>query len=214
MSSESALPRREEPGISRAMESYINPFLGGKRVPLIIEIGVFHGGTTNLLCDKYLAPGGKVIGVDPLSDGVYVPIEPGTPETIRKIHHSHWKAMCTKQYEAFVANTARNADKIELVRMASSEAFPELLAAYEGKVDLIYVDGDHRAAAVWKDATNSFRLCRVGGLILFDDYLWRKGQIDPELTPLPAIDRFLAEYKGKIEVLKKGWRVMVRKVAE
>lgn len=203
-----------ERSLSRGINDYIAPFLGSRRVNLILEIGSFRGATTNLLCERYLAEGGKVIAVDPLLDGVYVPIADDSPEALKRVHRDSWRGGFAKQYDFFVANTKRNAARIELVRETSERAFPGLLERFAGKVDLIYVDGDHRAAAVWEDAVNSFRLCRVGGLIVFDDYLWRKGEFPPELTPLPAVDRFLAEYRARVKVVKKGYRVTVRKVAE
>ena len=199
--------------LSRGIESYIAPYLGGPRVGLIMEIGSFQGATTNLFCDRYLAEGGKVIAVDPLRDGVFLPIQDDSHEVMKRAHRDSWQEGFSKQYDLFVKNTRRNAGKIELVRKTSDEAYPGLLERFEGKVDLIYVDGDHRAAAVWEDAINSFRLCRVGGLIVFDDYLWRKGEFPPELTPLPAVDRFMREYAGRIEVVRKAYRVTVRKVA-
>jgi hypothetical protein len=200
--------------LSQQIDLDIDPFVNGKRVELILEIGVAQGGTTNIFCEKYLIEtGGKVVCVDPLLDGIYVPSEPGSggyhPE-----HHARWKKTFAKQYDHFVRNTFHNSNKIQLMRMTSSEAFPELLEKYEGKFDLIYIDGDHRSRAVWNDAINSFKLCKVGGYILFDDYLWKLPHMTLDQTPKPAVDRFISKYRNSIEVLKKGWRVMLRKVAE
>jgi hypothetical protein len=202
-----------ELSLSRGINGFIAPFLTKPRVDLIIEIGSYRGATTNLLCERYLTEGGKVIAVDPLVDGVYVPIDASAHKDLKRIHKESWHSRFSKQYDYFVRNTNRNASRIELVRKTSNLAFPELLERFEGTVDLIYVDGDHRAETVWEDAINSFRLCCVGGLIVFDDYLWRKGELPPELTPMPAIDRFLKEYAGRVRVMKKGYRVAVRKIA-
>jgi hypothetical protein len=41
-----------------------------------------------------------------------------------------------------------------------------------GTFDLVYVDGSHQAPDVLSDSVMSFHLLRVGGLMIFDDYLW------------------------------------------
>jgi predicted O-methyltransferase YrrM len=38
--------------------------------------------------------------------------------------------------------------------------------------DFIYVDGDHTAYGVIKDAIASYECLNVGGIIAFDDYQW------------------------------------------
>lgn len=181
-----------------------------ERVELALEIGCYHGATTNLLCDRYLSPSGKVVVVDPLRDGVYIDTEPSVPEIV-KAHETRWRRMFKSQFDVFEANTARNAGKIEIMRMLSTEAFPLLLERYVGQIDLIYIDGDHRAASVWEDAVNAYALCKVGGHILFDDYLWGK-EFPPEQTPKPAIDRFLREYSDRCVCVSKGYRVLVKKI--
>ncbi|MEP7085050.1 MAG: class I SAM-dependent methyltransferase [Betaproteobacteria bacterium] len=88
----------------------------------------------------------------------------------------------------------------------SSVALVELLAVpgNAGSFDLIYVDGSHQAADVLLDAVLSFQLLRLGGLLIFDDYLWSMepvGTQDPLNMPKPAIDAFLNLYQRKIRVV-------------
>ena len=55
----------------------------------------------------------------------------------------------------------------------SNIALVELAA--EGRTstfDLVFVDGSHQATDVLTDAVISFQLLRLGGLMIFDDYLW------------------------------------------
>lgn len=42
----------------------------------------------------------------------------------------------------------------------------------ENKFDFIYVDGLHLSQDVLYDALLSFDLLKVGGILIFDDYLW------------------------------------------
>lgn len=77
--------------------------------------------------------------------------------------------------------------------------------------DLIYIDGSHRAADVLLDGTLSWKLLKSGGLLLFDDYLWRI-ELPPRLRPQLAIDCFLENLGSRGEVLHRGYQVLVRKV--
>jgi predicted O-methyltransferase YrrM len=65
--------------------------------------------------------------------------------------------------------------------------------AQRGTFDLVYVDGSHQAKDVLCDAVMAFQLLRVGGLMIFDDYLWHEeplGQQDLLNMPKIAIDAF------------------------
>lgn len=67
--------------------------------------------------------------------------------------------------------------------------------------DLIYIDGSHEAPDVLADATMAFPLLRIGGTMIFDDYLWsmqRPGAQDVLLMPKPAIDAFMNIYQRKM----------------
>lgn len=184
-------------------------------VRLALEIGCFHGETTNLICDGWLVPGeGRIVAVDPLVDGQYVPVEEDADEALRRKHRDVWSSSFSKQFDIFRRNVARNQHRVELMRTTSDAAYPSLRATNEGAFDLIYIDGDHRSEAVWHDAVNCFALCKIGGHILFDDYHWGEKRFDPSLTPKPAVDRFLREYKGRVRLVSSGRRVLVLKISE
>lgn len=70
--------------------------------------------------------------------------------------------------------------------------------------DLIYVDGSHQAPDVLFDAVASFKLLRIGGVLVFDDYLWREELsygTDMLRCPKPAIDAFVNLNIRKLSVL-------------
>jgi predicted O-methyltransferase YrrM len=72
------------------------------------------------------------------------------------------------------------------------------------RFDLIYVDGSHQAPDVLSDAVLCFHLLRVGGVLIFDDYLWHLepvGHQDPLNMPKPAIDAFLNLFQRKMRIL-------------
>lgn len=86
-----------------------------------------------------------------------------------------------------------------------------LQSAQESYYDFIYVDGDHRAEEVYKDATFGWRCLKNGGLMAFDDYMWSHDSGDLEMTPKPAIDKFLKEYRRQYEMIIKYEQVWVLK---
>ena len=101
---------------------------------------------------------------------------------------------------------------------ASSDILPRLLA--EGRrehFDLIYVDGSHQAPDVLADAVLSFQLLKVGGLLIFDDYVWSPeapGEQDFFHLPKPAVDAFVNIYQRKLEVIMAPlYQLYTRKTA-
>jgi hypothetical protein len=84
--------------------------------------------------------------------------------------------------------------------------------------DLIYVDGSHQATDVITDAIMSFLLLKVGGHIIFDDYLWKfnsGSKLDAQILNCPkiAIDSFCNVFFDKIEIIPYSTRqVFVKKI--
>ena len=113
-------------------------------------------------------------------------------------------------YEAvFDANIAASgvAGKVRKYKGRSADILPRFPDA---AFALIYIDGGHRADEVRADAQEAWRLAEPGGIIIFDDYLWAL-QLPPDERPKQAIDRFLREFGASLEVLHKGYQVIVRK---
>lgn len=70
--------------------------------------------------------------------------------------------------------------------------------------DLVYIDGSHQAHDVLADAVLGFKLLRAGGIMVFDDYLWRgaDGTIsNPALCPKLAIDAFINCNFNKVRII-------------
>ena len=78
--------------------------------------------------------------------------------------------------------------------------------------DFIYVDAAHDAQSVLRDAVMAFEILKVGGILIFDDYLW---QVMPEAVDCPkiSIDAFVSCYGKQIEIISLGeWQACVRKI--
>lgn len=104
-----------------------------------------------------------------------------------------------------LANQKDRQDKFEVNLIThkgySSTCLSKLINTTNGNYfDFIYIDGSHQAPDVLSDAILSFHLLKVGGVIVFDDYLWGIGG-DPLHCPKPAIDAFLNIYFQKMNIM-------------
>lgn len=93
-------------------------------------------------------------------------------------------------------------------KMTSDQYFEEI-DQYE--YDFIYIDGDHTARAVEKDAENSWYYLKSGGILAFDDYLWTHESRKVELSPKPAINNFITKYNNELEIIVKNYQIWVKK---
>ncbi len=105
------------------------------------------------------------------------------------------------------------------VRELDKMAYPEQASAHSSdKVgfDLIYVDGSHDRDDVMIDSLLAWRLLNVGGVLIWDDYeifSAMPGHFTPQQDPKPSIDTFLGWRNDELEVLHKGYQLIVRKTA-
>ena len=76
--------------------------------------------------------------------------------------------------------------------------------------DFIYIDGDHTAESVFKDAMLSWKALKPGGIMAFDDYEW-SSELPFGQQPKPAVDLFLTLMKEHLELLESGSQVWIRK---
>ncbi len=87
---------------------------------------------------------------------------------------------------------------VHKIKSVSLAALASLMAqGHRSSFDFIYIDGSHQAADVLGDLVMAFALCRVGGIIACDDYMWNFGQ-NPLLTPKLAIDSFVNCFSTKL----------------
>jgi predicted O-methyltransferase YrrM len=103
-------------------------------------------------------------------------------------------------------------DRVRAIERDSFDALVALNAAGE-VFDLIYIDADHKARACLQDGVLAFRMLRDDGLMVFDDYGWRRDLLPDWKRPDTAIDAFLACYKPHLRLLHKGFQVAFRRKA-
>ncbi|PIA73247.1 hypothetical protein CDR19_10610 [Ectopseudomonas toyotomiensis] len=104
------------------------------------------------------------------------------------------------------ASTVEHNVNLTLHKSMSDLALAKLVAeGWSGYFDMIYVDGSHQAPDVLSDAVLAFKLLKVGGVLIFDDYLWYENLPygkDILRSPKLAIDSFVNINYRKMDVIR------------
>jgi predicted O-methyltransferase YrrM len=76
--------------------------------------------------------------------------------------------------------------------------------------DFIYIDGDHTAYGVLKDAVAAYECLNVGGILAFDDYQWSAG-LGELKEPRIAIDTFYTVYRDRLKEIHRAYQIWFKK---
>lgn len=121
--------------------------------PVIVEVGCFHGRSTRALVDNC---SGMVYAVDTwpnqyIKDDGKPLMEIGDPVL-----------------QAFIRNISEPQSQALLVilRKTLSQAIPDIMS----RVDMVFLDGDHRYENVLEDISAAERIIKPGGLICGHDF--------------------------------------------
>lgn len=169
--------------------------LGGllKQTPAlqVLEVGVFEGRSTCWLLENFCKTAESgIVAVDSFAGG----------EEHRGIDLGGLRGRFEENVAAVGSACpveVRQGDSLdELCRLVVEEPAREF--------DFISIDGSHRACDVISDAVLAFRLLKRGGVMAFDDYLWRPfkpGSEDPLSTPKMAVDAFTTLFARQARVI-------------
>jgi predicted O-methyltransferase YrrM len=114
-----------------------------------------------------------------------------------------------EQVEArFDENLRPFAGRFDKFKGRSYEVLATLVAGGH-RFDGVYIDGDHYGPEVLRDGILAFTLLKPGGILIFDDYLWRMPIV--RVYPGEAIDAFLHVLRHEITVVAKGSQVAICK---
>lgn len=165
----------------------ILPQLGPKK---ILEIGSWEGKSTCFLMERLHGPL-EIHCVDTWEGGV---------------DHKGMDMQAVKtrfdNNTSFAMSNVKEDVKLKVHVGRSDAILSQMQPDYGGYFDFIYIDGSHTAADVLCDAVLAFRLLRSGGVMCFDDYLWRDSDpIDPINCPKVAIDAFTMIYCRQLNIL-------------
>ncbi|MEI6240815.1 MAG: class I SAM-dependent methyltransferase [Planctomycetia bacterium] len=159
---------------------------------VILEIGSFEGRSACWMIDTLpgLAGAGiDLVCIDRWAHGPGRQPDPGAPVEGNPVEERFDRNVSRAVKKASHPVTVRKIKGPSIMGLAKL-----LLDGRSGSFDMVYVDGGHGAPDVLADAVLAFRLLRVGGLMIFDDYLWANDRVRPDdilRTPKPAIDAFL-----------------------
>lgn len=149
----------------------------GPQTPITaIEIGSFEGRSACWIAENWLGhPASRLYCLDTFTGSIE--------------HNAQQKNGLLDRFINNVGQTGR-ASQIEARVGRSEDSLIELIVAGV-QADLIYIDGSHTAADVLTDAVFSWKLLKRGGVMIFDDYLWRTPENQLSLAPKLAVDSFV-----------------------
>ncbi|KZC19522.1 MULTISPECIES: class I SAM-dependent methyltransferase [Rhodanobacter] len=130
--------------------------LRGKSGLRALEIGSFEGRSTLWLCENILT---------------------ATDSSIDCLDFFQVDPVYGDYHARFRANTAAWRERIREFQGSSFDS----LRRVEGPYDIAYIDGWHSAFGALADGVMAWPLLKVGGVMIFDDYLW----VPPKLGPPP-----------------------------
>lgn len=155
----------------------LTELIGQRRPKTVVEIGTAHGGTLFLWC-RLADPKAAIVSLD-------------LPGGIHGGGYPYWKSWIYQRFPLA-------GQKLHLLRGDSHT--PEMLARLksvlpgDGRVDFLFIDGDHTYEGVKADFEMYSGLVRPGGLIVFHDICKHAASVNCH------VDRFWQEVKNERRV--------------
>ena len=110
----------------------------------------------------------------------------------------------------FDENISTFPNRVVKIKLDSASFFAKYKSSE--KFDLIYIDGSHYVDDVLMDAISAFECLNVGGILIFDDYLWNQ-YADIQENPALAVNTFIRLKKPHIKVLAAYSQLIVKKIS-
>jgi predicted O-methyltransferase YrrM len=163
-----------------------------------LEIGSWEGYATCWLLDNVLTNDmARITCIDTFA---------GSYSLKQRLDASHFSNL-ESRFD-FNIKKSGSAYKVEKIVGSSHQVLPALLPL---SYDLAYIDGSHLASDVLLDAELTWRLLKVGGIIIFDDYNMTFDN-NPSQNTCLGIDAFLNDYSNQIEIIYKSEQVTIKKL--
>lgn len=166
----------------------------------ILEIGSYEGASACYMIDRFAAE--KVIELHCIDTWH------GGEEHKLGASFEVDMAMVQKRFKYNVSQSIQNAIHPPNVFVHQEESYKglsKLIAmGHASSFDMVYVDGSHEACDVLLDAAMAMKLLKVGGLLIFDDYVWTGGAgevVDVLDRPKLAIDAFVNINARKLKII-------------
>lgn len=163
-----------------------------------LEVGSFEGRATCWMLQHGMDSDGWITCIDTFAGGE---------------EHAQHGLDFTSTRAVFDANVAEVKSDKQTVTVIPSTSYYGLswCAVSNKEFDFIYIDGSHTASDVLTDACIAFGMLKQGGIMLFDDYLWK--DVEGVLhRPKIAVDAFVNIFSEQCEVVAVGYQQAVRKI--
>lgn len=165
----------------------------GKSNLSFLELGCYEGMATRWLLDNILTGPRSVITVVDTFKGS---IEHKRMDNCRIKKNFMFNAGFDKRVKTYTTTTK------------------QFFKATREKFDFVYVDASHKAKDVMSDALNSWETLKRSGILIFDDYGWKKYHKTSNLHPKTAIDAFLKMYEGEYKLIAMDYQVCIMKTVK
>ena len=177
-------------------QKYLQPLAHSPGIN-VLEIGCFEGMASCWLLDNILTHDSARITCIDNFEGVWEETK-NDPNANRTVEQRF-------DFNIAISGSAHKVTKLVGLSQEVMRSLP--LNSY----DLIYIDGSHKASDVLEDAVLCWRLLKVGGWIVFDDYnfVFRD---KPNWNTGLGIDAFMSVMQEQITVIYRGDRqVFIKK---
>jgi predicted O-methyltransferase YrrM len=162
-----------------------------------LEIGSLEGRSTVWFLENALVhPNSTISCVDPWHGG-----------------HKYTAESDEVLYERFVHNTIPYRHKMRIFRGKSFDALRDPIMQTSA-FDFIFIDGGKRSRNTLEDAVLSFPLLKIGGLMVFDDFVSNLEDPHSLVFPKAGIDAFLHIYSKSLRIEGLGYKLIITKTAE
>jgi hypothetical protein len=192
-------------GSRSVFEGVLQRFVGQRA--RVLEIGTY-AGTSLIEMLRVIGEGATGVGVDRWKN--YAEGRDGEATMLKRMEETNVEAIFWKNVAS-----AGMGSRIEGLKGDSVDVLLGLVERGE-RFDFVYVDGSHKCIDCYADMILGWRLLKVGGIMVVDDYTyqWERVEAGEVLEyPLRGVDWFLEKRVGEYAVIEKGYRVFLEKVA-
>lgn len=193
------------------IELWAQVFVKFRDIPVqSLEIGSFEGRSAEWMLKNILIhKDSHMTCLDPHEYDVEARVT-GKSAHIEKLHDMK------QVHTLFLENMQKWFDKGKLTYHRKSS--PDYLKYLPlDHYDTVYIDASHTASAVLTDGVICWGLLKVGGVLVFDDYVWScnlADKEDPELwRPKMGIDAFLKVFRTRYKLIHKEDQVILQKLS-
>lgn len=163
-----------------------------------LEVGVYEGRSFFWVLENIMThPTSRLTGIDPFFEN---------GDTVM----TRWGNV--GNYPQIFRRNLRLSGAQERITVITGFSQTELRKLEPASYDLIYIDGSHATRDVLEDAVLSWHLLKEGGILIFDDYLFNSVG-DSKRDPMIAVDVFYSFFSDDIEVVFRGYQVILKKRA-